>query len=302
MKLEINKNNDPTTRYDDYWKPLNSLKLSNVHLVDLCFADINQNHKNDNNLKHTDICTEISQLDAFNIYRNNNDFRRVINTGMFRFIDNQFIINHKKYLTTDDYGRYRLTDYARNNLHECALRFIKKNGFYDINLIYPGFVAFSLDSSAKKNSFHFSFDGNESIIDNADALQKLQESFNNIFETHYSLNHTFAHSAAVLMKNKKWNSMIFKERTLLDDSMYSRILSNTRNPSFRTAIAICVGLGVDSLTAIKMLEGAGYTFSPSKEHQAYYYLFTALQGKSIDECNAFLEKVAITPLGNREKN
>ena len=279
-----------------------SKQSAKIRMIDLGYTEANAVFNYDDYYKNrSDITTEISQADAFTEYRNNEEFRRVINDGKFRYVDNQFIINHEQYVQSDGFGKFILTDYAKANIAECALRFTRQNEYHDVEIKKPSGVAFRMDSKDKKLTAHFNDDASDSIIDNANALHKLQKTFESTYESHIAINQTFSQKAKTLMEHKKWNSLIFKEKTLLDDSMYSRIISNERTPSFRTAMAICIGLGVDVLTARQMLEGAGFTFSPSKEHQAYSYILSALHGKSIDECNAFLESISVKPLGNREK-
>jgi hypothetical protein len=95
------------------------------------------------------------------------------------------------------------------------------------------------------------------------------------------------------MAHNHWNSTIFQSETLLGAAAYS-ILNNSTDKydgkpwDFRTVMAICVGLGVDQLTANRLLAAAGLTFGTSREHQAYAYILSSFHGASIDEVNTFL--------------
>jgi len=278
-----------------------SKQSAKIRMIDLGYSEAANVYNYDEYIKqNNDIFTEITKEDAFREYRENNEFRKALDSGRFRYVENQFIIDHEYYVKHDGFGEYTLTDHAHKNLSECALQFYTTKEYPDIGIKNPSGVVYRTDNSKAVSRKHYNYEVSESIIDNAEALQKLQQSFNDKYEDNLSVSQTFAQTAKTLMERKKWNSVIFKEKTLLDDSMYSRIMKNERNPSFRTAIAICVGLGVDAITASNMLAGAGYSFSPSKEHQAFSYILSALHGKSIDECNAFLESISIKPLGNRE--
>jgi len=141
-----------------------------------------------------------------------------------------------------------------------------------------------------------------SVIDDAEALRGKRAQFQKEFETYRAITPSFAAMARQLMERQHWNSSSFKDKTLLDDSTYSRIMNGSeKHWSLDTVIAICVGLGVDRQTADKLLEAAGYAFGAGRKHRAYSFLFTAFRGKSIDECNAFLESEGIRPLGNRPR-
>ena len=51
--------------------------------------------------------------------------------------------------------------------------------------------------------------------------------------------------------------------------------------------------------ADRLFAAAGLAFNNSPEIFAYSFILTAMQGKSIDECNVFLESKGFKPLGNR---
>ena len=260
------------------------------------------NQKTESKKQHPCIVPGITQTEAFREYCENGEFRRALNGGMFRYVQGCFVIDHGKYVKTDGSGGFLLTRYAHTHLNECALQFSTFVEHPDLEHARRSGLAFRIDKSILRERRHYEDDASGSIIDNAEALLKLRDNFDTHYADQLSIAKTFAETAKTLMQHKKWNSVIFKEKTHLDDSMYSRIIKNNeRPPSFRTAVAICVGLGVDAMTANKLISLAGYSFSLSKEHQAFSYLFSALHGKSIDECNAFLESVSIAPLGNRER-
>ena len=138
---------------------------------------------------------------------------------------------------------------------------------------------------------------------NADTLFMLQETFNTTYADHLAITQTFSQSLNQLMRHRKWNRSIFTEKTQLDGAMYSRIINNKlKNPTFHTVVTICASLGLSMTTTTKLLELAGYTFGTSEEHQIYSFLFSEMQGKSIDEMNEFLEFMSVRTLGSRNKD
>ena len=256
----------------------------------------------ENKKQHSGTTPGITQIEAFREYCDNAEFRMVLDGGMFRYVQGCFVIDHEKYVTPDCDGGFLLTRYAHTHLNECALQFSKIIEDPDLEHARRAGFACRIDKSISSERKHYADDACGSIIDNAEALHKLREAFDTDYENHLAITQTFAETAKTLMQRKKWNSVIFKEKTLLGDSMYSRLINNSdRVLSLRTAVAICVGLGVDAMTANRMLSSAGYSFGSSKEHQAFCYLFSALHGRSIDECNAFLESLSILPLGTRDE-
>ena len=143
---------------------------------------------------------------------------------------------------------------------------------------------------------------NSSIIGNAQALRGMRAQFQKEFDTYRAISPSFSRLARQLMERQHWNSSSFRDKTLLDGSAFSRIMNGAeKHWSFETVMAICVGLGVDRQTADKLLEAAGHAFGAERKHRAYSFLLTGFQGKSIDECNAFLESEHISPLGSRQR-
>jgi hypothetical protein len=142
-----------------------------------------------------------------------------------------------------------------------------------------------------------------SVIDNAQELERKKNDFNARYEFYRATNKTFPELAATLMGLRHWNSTMFKEKTLLGDAEYSKLINkngtyDNKPWTLRTIMAICVGLGVDQLTGERMLSAAGLTFGASHEQQTYAYVLSSFHGASIDEVNTFLESVNVKPLGN----
>jgi len=67
--------------------------------------------------------TQVPSADVLREYKENGSFRAAINSGLFRYAEGRFVINNAKYIHKADGGIYILTDYAREHLDECALRF-----------------------------------------------------------------------------------------------------------------------------------------------------------------------------------
>jgi hypothetical protein len=110
---------------------------------------------------------------------------------------------------------------------------------------------------------------------------------------------TFAELVVKRMRRLGWGSVDFRDSTMLSESTYSLLVNNADKCwAFLTVVAICVGLGVGKQDADRLLAAAGHSFGVSRKHQAYAFLFTesSLAGRSIVECNAFLEVMGVPVL------
>lgn len=160
----------------------------------------------------------------------------------------------------------------------------------------------SIFKELKKTDTGFIRGAETSDRDYVAELKRISESFAVEFADFEADTPTFWEHARALMYRRRWNSTIFKEKTLLDKSTYSRVVNGSDIlPTIRTAMAICVGLGLEIQTAGTLLALAGHTFSANKEGQAYKQLFTRMRGYPIDVCNDFLVFHGIAPLGNQER-
>ena len=145
--------------------------------------------------------------------------------------------------------------------------------------------------------------GHITVIDNGDELCRQQKEFETEFEIYQKMNPTFTQIAKALMESKGWNSYKFKIRTHLDDSMYSRIINgdDNRRWSFLTVLAFIVGIAANDFYTTQLLAAVGRAFGPSKEDRIYAFAVNKFRGKSIDECNAFLEHMHVRTLGCQDE-
>lgn len=67
--------------------------------------------------------THVSLEDVFYEYSTNAEFRALLDTGLFKYVDGYVVINDEKFIRLDESGATTLTDYAWESLDECCLSF-----------------------------------------------------------------------------------------------------------------------------------------------------------------------------------
>jgi hypothetical protein len=246
--------------------------------------------------------SNISPRDAFYEYCDNEKFRDIVDSGLFVYADEYFVINDEKYVTVESGGAYSLTDYAWNNLAECTLQFtyrcvnMPEHGKFHTDTFHR------VNKEAFQNLPSYEPDRNVSVIGNAEELRRKQEQFESDYETHRALTPTFWERAHEIMEAKHWNTTIFCEKTGLEAIVYSRIKNNPdSNPKIRTVISICAGLDLDINMTDELLGLAGHRLSISREDQALAFAITGFRGKPIEERSAFLESLDFAPLGSIQR-
>jgi len=277
-----------------------SKQSAKIRMLDLGYKEAASVYNYENGF--TPYFSSISTRDAFYEYCDNEEFRRVIDTGLFCYADGYFAINDEKYVTASDDGGYSLTDYAWSNLAECTLQFtnrrvnMREHGRYHVDAFHR------TNPNAYEKFPHYDSDRNVSVVDTAEDLRKKREEFEAQYEIHKAITKTFWQRAYEIMEAKHWNSSIFADKTLLNEIAYSRAKNNYDSiPDIRTVMAICAGLDLDIALTNELLSLAGHTLSNSREHQAYGFIITGYKGKSINERNEFLQTLELPPLGTKQR-
>jgi hypothetical protein len=235
--------------------------------------------------------SEITIQEAFQQYCDNEDFRSVIDSGLFIYVDGRYVINNEKYVDNAD-GTLNLTEYASRNLEECCLQFSYRREYRKSLDSVSGLVMYS-----KTRTKQYNVDKARIAVDNAEELEKYKTDFLSQFKRNSQIKSNFNNYLAGLMDNLHINSETFQERTLLSASQYSKIINDQQETyKFKTVMQICVGIGLSLSNATILLNHAGYTLTSSRTHSAYAYLLSLPINGDIDKCNMFLEILGVPQL------
>jgi len=275
-----------------------SKQSARIRMEELGYTEVTKVNKYNSDTRYF---TRISLRDSFYEYCDNSDFRSLIDSGLFRYIDNQYIIDDERYIQEKAGGGYELTSYAWNHLSECALRFITQRVDMKARSVFHKDTFHRTNKNAYEKLPGYSFIKNKTIIDNAEELKQNRELFEQEYVEFSEYAATFYEKVDVLMKQRNWYPATFKDKTLLNDMDYSRYMTDrTKAPSLARVMAICIGLDVDQRIAVDLLAAAGYRLNPTREHQAYQFALNHYRGR-IDECNDFLVDRGFRPLGAQSR-
>lgn len=256
-----------------------------------------------NQLEEKDCHSYISLEDVFYEYSNNSDFRRLLDSGQFKYVEGYVIINDDKYIQMDESGKYSLTEYAWDNLSECTLTFsvqrIKRssaNGKLPISILHRVNDEQEV-SKYEKESNKEVLKCSEEILrkrqefEKQQALRRLHSPKKSCYEAMYEI-----------IQAKGISKSHFCNVTLLGEEVYRKAeKGNTSKPGARAITAFAVGLGLDIDTAEYLMQLAGRVYSEDDEDQALKFCLTGLSGHSIDDCNDFLTSYGFDPLGTKER-
>ena len=245
----------------------------------------------------------VSLDDVFYEYSTNEDFRNLLDTGKFKYVDGYVIINDEKFIAPGEDGNISLTEYAWAHLDECALSFswqrIRRSKAKEI---LPQII-FHRENDEQEVSKYDSKQ-NSAVVELSAEMQKKRKNFEQNEEIHKlpTLNKNCWSYIYDIISVKGVGKPHFCYLTGLGEENYRKAEKGLKNdPTVRTIVAIGVGLSLDIETVNKMLTLAGRSFKDTPEDRALRFCITGLSGHSIDDCNDFLESLGYESLGTKER-
>ncbi len=255
-------------------------------------------HSSDN-ARHASYLT---RENAFYTYSHNNEFRKIVDSEMFKYVEGYYVINDPQYIECDESGNCSLTAYAWLHLSECTLQFslgtIKSQ---ESHKHLPNVIMHR--ANVDQTVFSFDTKQNEAVI--SEAIKKKREEFERQQKIHVL---TFGEAKTCwqgmyeIIQSRGLSKSHFCLLTGLGEEVYRKAEKNIATaPSLRTIVAFSCGLDLDLQTTEKLLQLAGHAFNDSPEHQALKFCITGFSGQSIAECNDFLKSYEYQPLGTQQR-
>jgi Zn-dependent peptidase ImmA (M78 family)/transcriptional regulator with XRE-family HTH domain len=261
-------------------------------------------------VKTTDrpLTRHITLEESFYEFTRSAAFREILQDGLFRFVEEAFVINDPKYIGRDENGDPRLTDYAIEHQQECTLLFE-----YAVNLSYgvtrnqqaasSGFLA-RIETEYKKLPRYVSNVNNDGVSDIAKALEAVKVNFDRFANERRALTPVadFWDRARQIMKAKRISLRTFKERSGLNDAAVSRLKLKKTAITLQVAIAVSFGLDLDLGDAEKLLALAKLALNDDEECLAYKFVLMNFKDCPLFEKNTILKKIGVKPIGTASKD
>ena len=242
--------------------------------------------------------------DALYEYASNEEFKRLLNSGKYVYIDAHFCINDSKYIRRNESGYAELTDYARQHIDECCLVFdikARKNDRYSAKhytecVLFRDVISDKIIETKYSNSA-----SNLQIDDRAEALRCIGAEAKTTKDIMCELPPTFPGTLLHHMKRLGVTVEVLAERSQLSAKTIQRMRGNVKNDAkLPTVVAICIGLQLNPILSLDMVRKSGNVFIIDEEHLIYQLLLTTYYQNSIYECNEILKANNCKPLGREE--
>ena len=244
----------------------------------------------------------VNEEDAFFAYSTSSTLRDLLDSGLFTYVQNYFVINDPSFVSQDNNGRLRLTAYALEHLDACALSFSWVEASKAEHSSLPVVLMHRANASQKVSAF--APKDNQAIIALSEQLQKKRTEFEQQNSAHRlaTPQMTGWELMGAIIKQRNMSIPHFCSLTGLDEVVYRRATKGaTTRPSLDTIMAFACGLDLDLKTTEKIMQLSSHAFDESDLHRAYMFCITGFSGRPLDERNEFLESYGFEPLGSKEK-
>ena len=235
----------------------------------------------------------IDEYDGIQEYIHNPLFRRIIDRGNYVYADGHYCIRDKKYVYTDNEGKKRLTQYAREHMDECCLVFEYK---------YEKMVASSADGAMRKSVTSskkciYTDKLGESLV-TEEGLQMRKKIELQMEERAVTIK-SFNQMTVDLMKQKNITVEGLAEKTGLSEETIKNMRNNPlKKVAIEAVIAVSIAMGLSAQTAEAYIESAPNKLLETVDMNLYRYAMIAWSELSVAEVNRRLIQCGAAPLTN----
>ena len=242
--------------------------------------------------------------DAIYEYASNEEFKTLLNSGKYVYVDAHFCINDPKYIRSGESGYAELTDYAKRHIDECCIVFdikVRRNDRYGVKS-YKECILFRDAASDKILEAKYSRSAQNLTTDaRAEELERIHSDALLTSVILATLPAVFSETLAAHMKRLHFTLEYLEEKSLVNAKTIQRMRNDEGyQPKLSTVVAVCIGMQLSPILSADMIKKAGICFRATEEHVIYQMLLNSHYQNSIYECNEILRSINCNPLGKEE--
>ena len=234
----------------------------------------------------------ISEKDAVKEYARNPEFKSLIDSGRYIYVEGHYCLKEIKYYRMDQFGFRHLTGYAREHMSECCLVFTYEHT-RDARLFRNGFMNKS-GAGGCRTLVYKNADGSSPVTAEGKILLRQIEKART--ESH-ELSLPFNEMLVSLMAKRKVTIA-----PLAEDCGLSRdTIKNMRNDperafSIREVVAVCIALHLSPEISEMMIEKSPAKFIDTTEMRLYEYAMRMWYDQPVAVVNRRLVEAGVNPL------
>lgn len=233
--------------------------------------------------------------EAMEEYGRNENFREVIGSGFYVYVEGKFCLNKGKFVRRNTNGALRMTEYARTHTEECCLRFAvvyRDNG--------TSYEWGQFNRSAKRVEV-----GGKSIVVPQNAAEPglgQEKEFGDMIRWATNINRAiaplnFPETLVYLMKDRKMTLERLEEMSLISTRTIKRMRNDEHyTVSSEQVVALSVGMKLPPIVSMELMRKAGIAMKNNILHNTYGMVLSVMYAEDINTVNNFLVSLNFSPL------
>lgn len=218
------------------------------------------------------------------------DFKALIATGLFRFIENHVVLSSSQFCVRVGYNdKFILTDFARSHMHLCALKFtVFRKGAGSSYYSNSMSVMLRLPTMKATESMVFLKENNAFLVD---VINRNREKWLSFYKkTDYGWNNRLV----AIMKEQGYDRGDLARECNVSYETMRRYLADDEEHHMpkRVFVHICMILGIPNFISLKLIDESSHLrFDSFRDEDACYLeLLNYYYGQGIEYCNQFLKQ------------
>ena len=236
----------------------------------------------------------IDEVDGVREYVRNPEFRKLLDTGLYAYVEGHYCLDNPDFIRTDQFGIRHLTPYARINMDKCCLAF---------KVVYQNTIIRVFNGIMRKGSgrgrqeIHYvKKDGTSAVTE--EGLKRRAAIMKETADRAI-VEKTFNQMTVELMKSRKMNIVPLAEVTGLSRDT----IKNMRNDPSRLfpiqeVVAVAIALHLDPDVSREYIRRAPTNFLDTDEMKLYRYALIHWYKFSVAKVNRMLVEMQARPLTN----
>lgn len=236
------------------------------------------------------------------LYIENQEFRRAVDSGRYAFIDGRIVLNAPQYISYID-GRMTLRDNISEEEQFYCLHYRRQ---YEYSGGSYGRKGFSLPKRANhmvRGHRAGRIGGRRVIKSELEDAKKISSVNDVTFDNMIGIvggghgpGENFSEALARFMNERGITEEELAELTGLAPKTIQRMRNPNFHPSLKSVIAVCVGLSLDLYNSIYLVHLAGFELTNSREDKVYYFILGFAYKDTVYDCNRMLERLHMKTL------
>ena len=234
----------------------------------------------------------IDEIDGIREYARNPEFRKILDTGLYVYVEGHYCLNTQEFICRDQFGIRHLTPYARVNMDKCCLAF-KKVYLNTIIRVFNGILRKN-QGRGNQDFKYVKKDGTSAVTEEGKKLMDMirkQKADQALVEKSYN------QMTVELMDARKVTIVPLAEATGLSRDT----IKNMRNDPVRLfpiqeIVAVAIALHLPPEVSREYIRQAPTNFLDTDEMFCYRYALNHWYERSVADVNRALVEMGVRPL------